>query len=1212
MAADNLTYYWDFTSINDTFSDGDTVVTDDIGSIDANVDGPGDLICNTNGLIWVDDRTSNTKPELKIEGIDLSGNRTIEFVYKSDVSAHSWDRRLIQFSNWGMFDWNTCEPTGSECGLWLREVSSNSFIMSMDNPWGNTVERDCPGFVHIIMTWTPDEGVDSFPDQYNGRFTWYINGFEVSEVGGKNPNPYGIPESNDSTNIIINNNNNTRFGGALKYIKIYDGELTTSQVEAVYDDYIASIVEFKPTSNTDLQEAVNSWIDDNITALSTYGDINTWETCLITDMSELFKNKTAFNDDISNWDTSNVIDMRSMFEGVEDFDQTIYRWDVSKVVNMSRLFTAATSFNQDLSNWNVSKVSDMTSMFEGTISFDQDLSNWDLSSVIAITKMFKGAEAFNCLEESMGDWLKTSIINNNLKDFTELFSGAVSFNMSLDNWDTSHITNMYGMFYDATVFNNDIINWDVSKVLDMESMFASATDFNQDIRNWTTILVTTMNTMFYEATTFNQNISTSSNKWNVNSVNDMAYMFYGATDFNQDIGNWDVSYVNSMESMFEDASIFNQDLSNWDMNEVHTIAKMFKNAGAFNCNSTSMENWLDNTVIHSDLKDFTELFSGATSFNASVENWDVSYVNSMESMFEDASIFNQDLSNWDMNEVHTIAKMFKNAGAFNCNSTSMENWLDNTVIHSDLKDFTELFSGATSFNASVENWDTSNITNMKYMFSETLFNNMLDKWDVSKVENFQSIFEDAAVFNQDISMWDMSNVKFISNMFKEASSFSCLCVSMEDWLNNSVIHNALTDFTGLFNGASNFNVSLKNWDTANITSMNSMFKNATQFNKDLTNINVENVDDMSGMFCGAELFNQNIRMWDVKSTTILSNMFIDASGMIKIYGDLSYFNLGIPDYRFFNKRDLLYFWDFRNQNYRNSWKDSLGTIYDLQSNKIAIIKRHGITTSTVVRKGDGIHLNNLDYNASTNTGGVYIDLIGLDDTSNISRNFTIEIVAKFNSVSRMGIDGISSGNLFDFSNNNNTNRIYARNTGGSNKQLELRINNTDDISGGVYSYTNTIDTLNFQHFVYIVDENEVKIYVNGQYKSENSYMGFNINLVENLREHYLLGSNYNFNGNNYFNGIIKYIRIYKGAMLPSEVSNYWAGGNSLKDRLSWTELDICTPEPVVDTTTSCPAELSSSPIPIIQGIPNVSATRGPPSSSRPLNTRVFLRIPPHF
>ena len=71
--------------------------------------------------------------------------------------------------------------------------------------------------------------------------------------------------------------------------------------------------QFQPQSKQELQTAVNLWVSDNESALTTYGIIDTWDVSLITDMNSLFRDITTFNDDIINWDVSNVTDMGLMF-----------------------------------------------------------------------------------------------------------------------------------------------------------------------------------------------------------------------------------------------------------------------------------------------------------------------------------------------------------------------------------------------------------------------------------------------------------------------------------------------------------------------------------------------------------------------------------------------------------------------------------------------------------------------------------------------------------------------------------------------------------------------------------------------------------------------------------------------------------------------------------------------------------------------------------
>ena len=69
---------------------------------------------------------------------------------------------------------------------------------------------------------------------------------------------------------------------------------------------------FQPETRDELKIAVDEWIDNSTSANSTYGEINTWDTSLIPDMSYLFY-YTGFNGDISDWDVSSVTDLGCMF-----------------------------------------------------------------------------------------------------------------------------------------------------------------------------------------------------------------------------------------------------------------------------------------------------------------------------------------------------------------------------------------------------------------------------------------------------------------------------------------------------------------------------------------------------------------------------------------------------------------------------------------------------------------------------------------------------------------------------------------------------------------------------------------------------------------------------------------------------------------------------------------------------------------------------------
>jgi surface protein len=68
-------------------------------------------------------------------------------------------------------------------------------------------------------------------------------------------------------------------------------------------------------NKTTLAEAVAAWIDGsyNTSPYHQYGNIEDWNTTMITDMSELFHNATQFNEDISKWDVGNVANFTHMF-----------------------------------------------------------------------------------------------------------------------------------------------------------------------------------------------------------------------------------------------------------------------------------------------------------------------------------------------------------------------------------------------------------------------------------------------------------------------------------------------------------------------------------------------------------------------------------------------------------------------------------------------------------------------------------------------------------------------------------------------------------------------------------------------------------------------------------------------------------------------------------------------------------------------------------
>ena len=234
-------------------------------------------------------------------------------------------------------------------------------------------------------------------------------------------------------------------------------------------------VSFQPQTKAELQTAVDLWTCsyestscNNNLALATYGEINTWDVSLITDMSYLFQEKRTFNDNISLWNVSNVTNMTLIFFRANEFNQDISGWNVSNVTSMNGMFQYANEFNQDISGWDVSNVTNMYKMFIGDLDFNHDISGWDVSNVTTTEYMFMTAH---------------------------------SFNQDISGWDVSNVSNMGSMFYSALSFNQDISGWDVSSVTIMGQMFRGANAFNQDLSDWDVSNVTSFGNMFYAQST---------------------------------------------------------------------------------------------------------------------------------------------------------------------------------------------------------------------------------------------------------------------------------------------------------------------------------------------------------------------------------------------------------------------------------------------------------------------------------------------------------------------------------------------------------------------------------------------------------------------------------------------------------------------------------------------------------------------------------------
>ena len=81
--------------------------------------------------------------------------------------------------------------------------------------------------------------------------------------------------------------------------------------------------------------------------------------------------------------------------------------------------------------------------------------------------------------------------------------------------------------------------------------------------------------------------------------------------------------------------------------------------------------------------------------------------------------------------------------------------------------------GATDRFGPIGEWDTSQVTSMRYLFrNKRGFNDDISQWDVSGVTDMRSVFSGASSFNQPVEGWSTGRVTDMHSMFLRASSFN--------------------------------------------------------------------------------------------------------------------------------------------------------------------------------------------------------------------------------------------------------------------------------------------------------------------------------------------------------------------------------------------------------------------------------------------------------
>jgi len=192
-------------------------------------------------------------------------------------------------------------------------------------------------------------------------------------------------------------------------------------------------------------------------------------------------------------------------------------------------------------------------------------------------------------------------------------------------------------------------------------------------------------------------------------------------------------------------------LNNWDVSNVESFESMFAvGSGAYTASIGDVSGWDMSSAVH-----IGAMFSGSD-FTGDVSNWNTSNVTTMYSVFNQTP-GNPDLSNWDISNVTNIQSLF--AG---CSNFTGGTWLNNWVFNSGLTQLDRVFFG-TQINTPLNNWQTGNIQSFYNLFGNTPFNQDISMWDITGTYQNPNrygvldMFNGASDFDQDLSAWDMQN-----------------------------------------------------------------------------------------------------------------------------------------------------------------------------------------------------------------------------------------------------------------------------------------------------------------------------------------------------------------------------------------------------------------------------------------------------------------------
>lgn len=357
---------------------------------------------------------------------------------------------------------------------------------------------------------------------------------------------------------------------------------------------------------------------------------------------------------------------------------------------------------------------------------------------------------------------------------------------------------------------------------------------------------TSFKNMFYGCSRLNDNNLAS---WNVTEVTDAFDMFANCSEMEVDISSWFFHHIYDHPNSYgsprfsEGSKLTEEKLPNWGKVPVYPpTPEPLSTNPLFELNVNSAQTGNYAFLDYSHFKGFT-----LTDPDGLRYQYDTALTSKANIKFDKPGIWLVELlelNEQERNENPDLKWQIKlNYKLYGENhNSSPERWLKK--IHrwgSYSKPNSEMSFMDAAYLESVPDYLPPGLTNISRLFDNCrrLNDPNISLWDTSDVTDMSYMFNTALEFNQPLNDWDVSNVTNMSNMFN--------CYG------NVLATNGLRG---------KFNQPLGNWDVSNVTNMDYMFYCQPYFNQDLSSWCVQNIPEKPAKF-------------DISSTTYIGGSNFD-------------------------------------------------------------------------------------------------------------------------------------------------------------------------------------------------------------------------------------------------------------------------------------------------------------------------------------------------